>query len=983
MKNSKKSKEIQNKSQIIFFKNAPLEDETKDVFDFQIKAEAIEEAIKNGSNMIALIGDYGTGKSSLTKILYKRNIEKYAEPIYINLWDCLSSIDNKDDKTPVSYFTKSFLYQLALGNKSHNNFSRYINQRLSKNYGKLSFALAKKNTLWWILGFGITILLFFILKDNALPDSIGNLLLKENEELKDNATFKILKFISSIRYLLLFGSGICAYNSLKNNNILFSLWDSQGKIEPSDTDCFEVFEEIVTSILKNNKEHKQLIIIEDLDRSDNAPAVLCLLKELYRFNNLLSKKEQEQIVFIVSLKSENSLKDSSQEIGTDKQKAQQIYSKIFDYTVWVRPIHFANAKEIVLSLLGEQIGSEEAKKEINKLYWILQGDNLTVREIKDRLNETYLLYQSLSTRKNNSSVELKKCACVVYLQRQYPDEFQNLTKKETELSTLIEKITYAYGGDISKLDKKSDFNFIGTKTDKNDYSFSPNFIDNFTKILEEKNIESDYRMYFYNYPSDSYIMTSKEKLVYDYITFDKTSVSSESLNEAIKIAINDYSGTVIKMALSEIESAQTMYWTAVFQNDLLFKYASLYNEEYTLISFKEYFKNSMGKTAYADLCNILNNELFKENNNFYYKKQIVDWAVATILDEYKKQNKKEFINSARAFILKSIDEKDITLFTLLFNSPGVPIIDKELLPILKSPEPLFACLNFSLINEQNYQNYLDYITKIQFSSEYSQHLIDSIKKIQNLESIKDLQHILVKLFENNNIWDTELFTFIFNGYKESPKIIIDLIETTNLELLKDTDFIKLDSLHTNLIRKKELIVELEKHNCFTSALYSRIVINYFNDIDFSSENFMKELDEASPIIYSLQPDDFITLRKLLIQKCELTQEKIYTLFINNYPFVTESELDLILEPKDLYWIIDYSKVDDNYLILSEYCNKKQLKSTKLFNFFEALLLTDDSNKITNVNTMWSILENINFEEKQFNTIEDEEKHKLLSVLDEF
>ena len=129
-----------------------------------------------------------------------------------------------------------------------------------------------------------------------------------------------------------------------------------------------------------------------MDRSDNSRAVLSLLKEIYRFNNLLSKDDRKKIIFIISLKSETSLIDSTKEIGKNSQKAQQIYSKIFDYTIWVRPIHFTNAKEIVKNLLEDQISEEEVLKAIPQLYWIMQGDNLTVREIKDRLNETYLLY---------------------------------------------------------------------------------------------------------------------------------------------------------------------------------------------------------------------------------------------------------------------------------------------------------------------------------------------------------------------------------------------------------------------------------------------------------------------------------------------------------------------------------------------------------------------------------------------------------------
>ena len=289
---------------------------------------------------------------------------------------------------------------------------------------------------------------------------------------------------------------------------------------------------------------------------------------------MLSQEEHSKIIFIVSLKSEASLLEASNEIGQDYQKAQQIYSKIFDYTVWIRPIHFANAREIISVLLKEKIDNEKrVNQEVSKLYWLMQGDNLTVREIKDRLNETYLLYQSLTSRKHNSSVDLRKCACVVYLQRQYPDEFLNLTSKETELSKLIENFSYKYSRDINNL-PEDDLKFIYKKIIKDGKeitTISEQFVTDFKKILEEKTIENDYRMYFYNYPASSYIMTGKEKAVYDFITFDNTLLSNEELNTSIKITIENYNGTVIKNALNEIEHANNKYGAVIFQNDQLFE----------------------------------------------------------------------------------------------------------------------------------------------------------------------------------------------------------------------------------------------------------------------------------------------------------------------------------------------------------------------------------------------------------------------------
>ena len=984
MKNDKTRNTVkENKPDIIFFKNSPIEDETSDVFDFRIKATAIEKAINNGANMIALIGDYGTGKSSLTKILYNKNKEKYTEPIYINLWDTLTTIEGQDEQAHVSYFTKSFLYQLALGNHDHTHFSRYINQRLSKNYGKLSFALAKRGTLWWVFLLGISLVLFYILKETLLPDTISKFVLKDIQKLSELFWYRLIMLLSSIRYIFLLVAGISIYKALKNNNILFSLWDSQGKIEPTDTDCFEVFEEIITNIAKKCSEKKQLIIIEDLDRSDNAKAVLSLLKEIYRFNNLLSKKEQSQIVFIISLKSEASLIDASSDIVKDKQKTQQIYSKIFDYTVWVRPIHFANAKEIILTLLIDQLGEEQANKDIPKLYWLMQGDNITVREIKDRLNETYLLYQSLSSRRDNSSVDLRKCACVVYLQRQYPDEFLNMTSKETELSNLIEKIAYSYSGDFTKI-QDSDFDFILQKDENGNSISKNNFIKEFKKLLEEKNIENDYRMYFYNYPAASYVMNTKEKNVYDYITFDNSNVQKNELDEAIEITINMFNGFVIVKAMDEIEAAGNIYGAAIFQNALLFSFALTHKQRYTLESFKVYFQQRLNQTAFADLCNIIENNIFDISDYTYARTQIIDWAIAIILDEYKRLNKNDFIQNTRSYILRSLKEEKIPLFRGLFiTTSATPISEVELLNQLQTPEALFSCLNFKLINQNNFKQYFDCISTIKFNNKYAESLVKSVKQIPNLTSIPGIEEYLLHIFENNKIWDSGLFTIIYDGYTDKPDIILDLISKTNLDSLTDDNYVKINNLQTNLIKDESLLKELEIRNLFMSSIYSRITTNTFENFDFDSEKFLEVLPSVAHNIYSLNPDCFIELRKVLIQNANLEQENVYKLFNASYPFISESELDLVKESKDFYWIVDFPNINiDNCILLSSQCNKRILLGKSLFDFFDALFLYNSSNSISDTNIIWKIIESIDFKKVLFNTLSLENQKKLINFFDE-
>lgn len=147
----------------IVFVNNPISNANEDVIGFESQVDTLMCAIDNNANMIGIIADYGTGKSSMTKLLeesIKKNDNTNA-PIKINMWDCLSKVatDSKESES-VSALTKSFLYQLASGHST--KFGRYINKILSKNYGNISFS--SNNDKQFVRNFLIAGILFTIYK---------------------------------------------------------------------------------------------------------------------------------------------------------------------------------------------------------------------------------------------------------------------------------------------------------------------------------------------------------------------------------------------------------------------------------------------------------------------------------------------------------------------------------------------------------------------------------------------------------------------------------------------------------------------------------------------------------------------------------------------------------------------------------------------------------------------------------------------------
>lgn len=70
----------------IIFQNKPIEEENKDLFDFSYQKKVLSTAIESNARIIGIVGDYGTGKSSITKLLEKDRRNNKDKIININLW---------------------------------------------------------------------------------------------------------------------------------------------------------------------------------------------------------------------------------------------------------------------------------------------------------------------------------------------------------------------------------------------------------------------------------------------------------------------------------------------------------------------------------------------------------------------------------------------------------------------------------------------------------------------------------------------------------------------------------------------------------------------------------------------------------------------------------------------------------------------------------------------------------------------------------
>ncbi|MDR1195325.1 MAG: hypothetical protein LBL00_02495, partial [Endomicrobium sp.] len=321
----------------VVYVNKNINKLTDDFVGFDTQVESLNNAINNGASMIGVVGDYGSGKSSLGNMIATQK-RIFRKTIKVSMWDSLIvPKDPKEDK--LSILNKSFLYQTAKdsGNK---NLTSYVSKRINKNTGILSITI--RSASFWLFLFFASLFLFtgiFLSASNFDFDIWGYTI--------DKNFYIISYFIAA--FLLILG--------LRKSGLVFSSWKSENAKELDTSDVYDIYEEIIKSI--SGKCRKRLIIIEDLDRIGDRILFNDFVKEIYRFNTLSQK---HGIIYLLAIKPENQL-------TTQTPKDKISYSKLFDYIVELRPLHLDDYGSIVLDLLklkrvqikeltGVEIGNE-------------------------------------------------------------------------------------------------------------------------------------------------------------------------------------------------------------------------------------------------------------------------------------------------------------------------------------------------------------------------------------------------------------------------------------------------------------------------------------------------------------------------------------------------------------------------------------------------------------------------------------------------
>lgn len=956
----------------IIFMNTPIEDSSKDAIGVHASVSAIENAIHNGAKMIGVIAEYGAGKTSLTELLIRRR--KKSKVIRINLWDTLAEIPHGEKS--IKHLTKSFIYQLAMGKSQYR--AEHVNKILNDNYGIIAFSTGHIRTRVY-LGLAAIFQTLFLICDNLSLATFETLFPLLNGGWK----YAINDFAPGAQLLAI---AFVAF-ALLDASIAYSHWKNENKRV---TDIGEVFSAYayVHKCLRTCR-LPYLVIIEDLDRIENREKVIEFLKELYRFNNLCRARYKKEPVFLIAIAPESRLK-SQQENENEK-----IYSKIFDYTISLKPIHFDDYRTILQEILDSEPEKKEKLDEIlsedekfiegqisESFTWLYRGKNLTLRDLKERLNQAIELYIELKNKQyiGNESISFRVCVCVTYLETTYGKAFYDLIKDEKVFADIIQG-AYKWQRDknIKNIDDYED-------KIKNIYD-NDEITRDIAELVYRKVLDADYRMYFYSFPKGSYIKNVDEKDVCNYLEYPKDySYEVNEVNE--KISRLEKSDRLEKIH-------ETLKRIAVSKDDLYYPKVILENEYLFKVAFKENYEKCL------ETLKLLINwgEKLLGNNRYYLnnvKKFLKNMDIA--LDKTRRFWE-EYCESLYSFecaisddkgiiemrrVLIDVFKRDILWFKNLFmcsEEISVPLISMCEIQGINDIKISLELIDGDTINLNSYKSIIEVFQK-PLEKELLEKATALHKTLLEKEDIYDVGDYVYQYVYVNGIVIDEFFTKLCELVEKDEFPVNDFIQYIN-----GLDVEQLNDEHLKIINKMNLdasidvkyIEKLKADNLYVLPLRYYNSIGKLDKIDFS-EN-IEFIIKACEYIKSEQGDLIPKIRFEIIKQSNSNLIKDYkALFFDDYQLVTIQELRAIEDFKLAMYIIWGENLTienvDEYI---GFINEQVHVGDECYSVFMNLVDSENSGN-TNPEIVSQIIYNLDYEKLKMMTISEEQRENVIGFL---
>lgn len=892
--------------------NKPIENADYDEIGMNVYVNYLESAIEQGASMISVVSRFGTGKSSLIELLKQKyhgvevlNGKKYKRTYcQVNLWN---QMDNGEGSAGLH---RTFLYQMIASIRPE--LGSYFSRRTSRNFGVLKL---NTNKPWRDAGIVMAVILFVIV---TVAYTCSDIVIDSGVLNKE-----------AFHTLILAGYAICiaAFVLLAlRAEVTFSSKNSEGNRRVEENELIDMYRE---NILRPRRWYRlpfeklirrkhYVVVIEDLDRTTDGESVYHFLQELRKYYVPADQLEQtfrNQITFVVNIMPEDVLRSRC---SKGQCPDEYVYEKMFDYSLNLNRINIDNFDSILEGLIQEkreeltEIGLKVQEKnnvhDIEGMQWIIHGKSLTLRDVKVRLNDAVLLYESLRSKFGEEYADFEKCAVTAYLRNAYSDSFYQLT------DDILEQMLNWYATDMGDAEV-----FLGD-FGKCRGIYSDEFLKELHSLICSHLIDGNYRIYFFNYPKGSHLYSVQETQVRNLIIYD------EAIDENVEAVIRNVSngrGSVIVDAFdTAIELVNTLP-EVTLESETLWK-AAVKAKNKELVELLEYYFANQVKWSEERL-KILN--------------RIMDYSDgAEKLGDILQKNEEAPIVEIREYILTHFPEK-IECFAGLFRLENNPLKEEEL-------EKMAGVDNEKLL--------------LFLPEELSEVSIAVIGKIcermaadKNAQTLLKAEKFYERVCETFAIDETaEWFVSYMLARKCSVAVLEDGIfqGIEEEELMPDIYFELVNGLPAEQITtvQMERITRLDKPGRVTMEVCRKMkqegyIKDYLQDmvaygeknIELTMEELKAGLDKWGGQIYRNHPQIFMKIRNDICDKYKNEVLPFKKFFETPYPCIEKAELRAISSLPVALEVFDGAQMEEEAIeTFVEYCNRQYRSSEEAFAIFK-------------------------------------------------
>lgn len=962
----------------IIFMNTPIEKTKKDAIGIHASVNAIRRAIKEGAKMIGIIAEYGAGKTSLTELLVKKQKTKVTR---INLWDTLS--EDNDDKTEINHLTKAFIYQLAMGKSAYR--AEHVNKILSNNYGVISFSTGYIRTWFFTILAAIFETIYLIGKEVA-PSTLELFEL----DIDVNWAFFLNDFSPICRLIAFLFVGLAILDA----SIVYSHWKTESKRVTDVGEVFSVYSYVHRCLRKWFK--PRLIVIEDLDRIEEPEKVISFLKELYRYNNLCNPLIRKAPVFIISIAPESRLKSKQEE--ESGREISSIYSKIFDYTVSLKPIHYDDYETVLQDILD----SEKSKKvklnailpkkekmndgKVSEVFaWLYRGENLTLRDLKERLNDAIELYIELLNKNygGNPAISFRTCVCVTYLEKSYGKAFYELIENERLLSDILQ-MSYQWRNDRT-ITTLEDFTNEVKKLSDNEIA------DDLAELIYLRVLDTDYRMYFYSFPKGSYIKNADEKDICNYIEYpnDYQYEYSEICAKMDRLKEQERLEKVNEAIRRTAHSEGIFHFPKIILEQVdLFESAYHIDENMCLSTLvKEVgWSNDNSEEIIRILSNV---KRYLQENSVVQKSEDIQQFWSEFADKllsgcWLLSDVSQIVQYRHILIL--VFEREILFFKKLYiemvdESDWVPFITMSEIEKIGDLEISFELMNENIISQESYQEIKDVFSS-ELIGKQRDHALAVHKNLFRTVKTPEVDGYLCDFMRVNKIIVDEFYFSICDSVKQgklSYKVFIQYLNEIDIQLISEIHLAPINTMDLDGDLKEEIIEKLLIQGYYELPLKYYCYKNELEKVDFKNNSEIiiqscKEINRTNSELISL-------IRSEIIKQSDGEWSEVYKeLFWNDYPLVSIEEMQKFKGFQDAMYSIDASKLEEEGLQkYLEYINAKERIGEECYSVFENLFWPDSLN-CKDANIINHIISGLDYDKVQMMTMSEEELTEILGWL---